>query len=132
MLHINVATKDLMDRGLTLQKLSAEDQQVSYEYFMQQSLIIIDEISTVSSGMLGQVNHRLQQIMNSDKDYGGIQVLVLGDFFQFPAFGLGKPLYASVFDNNTLLPAKANKTSAATNMHYSGLSVHFSLEKSCN
>lgn len=47
-------------------------------------LLIIDEISMVDVAFLGALSHRFQQIMNSTEDFGGLAVIVLGDFFQIP------------------------------------------------
>lgn len=41
-------------------------------------LLIIDEISMVSYKQLAQIDHRLRQIFNSDREFGGISVLVVG------------------------------------------------------
>lgn len=45
-------------------------------------LLIIDEISMVSNIMLLYVNRRLREIFSSDLDFGGLNVLVLGDLLQ--------------------------------------------------
>ena len=50
-------------------------------------LIIIDEISMVSSQMLLDVNRRLQQIFESRKPFGGISVVVVGHLRQLPPVG---------------------------------------------
>ena len=50
-------------------------------------LLIIDEISMVGFTMFQQVDARLQQIMRSKQPFGGISVLVLGDFNQLRPVG---------------------------------------------
>ncbi|CAF4204783.1 unnamed protein product, partial [Rotaria sordida] len=50
-------------------------------------LLIIDEISMVGFTMLQQVDARLQQIMRTKKPFGGISVIVLGDFNQLRPVG---------------------------------------------
>ena len=50
-------------------------------------LLIIDEISMVGFTMFQQVNARLQQIMRSKAPFGGISVVVLGDFNQLRPVG---------------------------------------------
>jgi hypothetical protein len=47
-------------------------------------LLIIDEISMVSRPLLGCVSHRLSLILNNDADFGGLLVVLLGDFLQLP------------------------------------------------
>ena len=52
------------------------------------SAIIIDEISTVQPHMLGYINARLQEAtQNYDSPFGGIAVVLLGDFDQLPPVG---------------------------------------------
>lgn len=50
-------------------------------------LLVIDEISMVGFTMFQQVNARLQQIMRSTAPFGGISVVVLGDFNQLRPVG---------------------------------------------
>ncbi|CAF1163397.1 unnamed protein product [Rotaria sordida] len=50
-------------------------------------LLIIDEISMVGFTMFQQVDARLQQIMKSKAPFGGISVIVLGDFNQLRSVG---------------------------------------------
>ena len=57
--------------------------------------IFIDEVSMVGSGMLTFVHKRLQEIMGSARDFGGISVIFVGDLFQL------KPVCDSfIFKNN--------------------------------
>lgn len=51
-------------------------------YLHHLKLLIIDEISAVSSTHLMEINRRLQYLNNSNLPFGGISVIVLGDFFQ--------------------------------------------------
>ena len=58
--------------------------------------IFIDEVSMVGSGMLNFVHKRLQEIMGSPRDFGGISVIFVGDLFQL------KPVCDSfIFKNNS-------------------------------
>ena len=58
--------------------------------------IFIDEVSMVGSGMLIFVHKRLQEIMGSARDFGGISVIFVGDLFQL------KPVCDSfIFKNNS-------------------------------
>lgn len=44
--------------------------------------IVIDEISMVRSDMLDLIDHRLKQVKGNGKPFGGIQMILVGDFFQ--------------------------------------------------
>jgi hypothetical protein len=61
------------------------------------SLLIIDEISTVSCQLLGRVHERLNEISSRPKKkgefFGGMHVLMCGDFHQIPPVS-EVPLYA--------------------------------------
>ena len=59
-------------------------------------LLIIDEVSMVSSALFYQVNQRLNEIFmcSSDKCFGGLSVLLCGDFYQLPPVR-GIPLFSS-------------------------------------
>ena len=57
--------------------------------------IIIDEKSMLSVIMLQWVNLRLQQIKVNNDDFGGLSLLLLGDFCQLPPVG-GVPLFSTI------------------------------------
>ena len=67
-------------------------------------IIIIDEISMVSSMLLYQVNQRLNEIFGySDQlPFAGMSVIVCGDFYQLPPVR-GLPLYSSTTSIKGLL-----------------------------
>lgn len=46
--------------------------------------LIIDEISMMDDELFILINNLLQRIKNNDKIFGGIQVILVGDFFQLP------------------------------------------------
>ena len=57
--------------------------------------IFIDEISMVGSGMFMFLNLRLQQIMGTQKLFGGVNVIAVGDLFQL------KPVFDQwIFENS--------------------------------
>lgn len=45
-------------------------------------ILIIDEISMVSSGTFNYIDKRLQQIKDSTQPFGGITVVAVGDLYQ--------------------------------------------------
>ncbi|OXA55077.1 ATP-dependent DNA helicase PIF1 [Folsomia candida] len=56
--------------------------------FAALKVLIIDEISLVSLKMFAQIDQRLRQILGIDELFGGVSVLVVGDFYQLsPVFG---------------------------------------------
>ncbi|XP_060553980.1 uncharacterized protein LOC132715026 [Ruditapes philippinarum] len=57
-------------------------------------LLIIDEISMVGNKMFSFIHQRLQQIMGSNKLFGGLSILAVGDMFQL------KPVFDGwIFEN---------------------------------
>ena len=61
---------------------------VSREYlakrFAKTNILIIDEISMLSGGFLANLDRLLRSIRFSQEPFGGIQVVLVGDFFQLP------------------------------------------------
>ena len=76
----------------TTQKINPWDES-KLRYFKQRfdvtkiATLIVDEISTIKPYMLAYLNARLQEACNSDKPFGGIAVVLLGDFDQLPPAG---------------------------------------------
>ena len=70
----------------TLQSLQA--------MFKDSRFLMIDEKSMMDLKMLSLIDNRLRVIIpaTSDQPFGGINILLCGDFFQLPPVG-GKPLY---------------------------------------
>lgn len=52
--------------------------------YHQANIIIIDEISMVTSNMLDAINIFLQKNLRSNKPFGGKTVIMVGDMFQLP------------------------------------------------
>ncbi len=51
------------------------------------AVLIIDEISMIDATMLDMVDAVLREVRHSDEPFGGIQVVLVGDFFQLPPVG---------------------------------------------
>ena len=47
-------------------------------------LLAIDEISMISAQVFNLLNHVFKEVRQNDLPFGGIQLVVLGDFFQLP------------------------------------------------
>lgn len=46
--------------------------------------LIIDEVSMVRADMLDYIDRLLRYAKNSDKSFGGVQMILVGDFYQLP------------------------------------------------
>jgi len=55
-------------------------------------VLIIDEISMLDGARLDLLNRILKRARNSDKPFGGIQVVLCGDLFQLPPINRDSPL----------------------------------------
>lgn len=55
----------------------------SYNWFFT-DILIIDEISMMSSELFTLLNKLGQSLLKNDKPFGGIQLIMTGDFFQLP------------------------------------------------
>ncbi|XP_044584422.1 ATP-dependent DNA helicase pfh1-like [Cotesia glomerata] len=67
--------------------LSSGTRNTLYAKLKDLSLLIIDEISMVGSKTIQQVDSRLKQIFQTAKPFGGISVIVFGDFNQSAPVG---------------------------------------------
>lgn len=55
-----------------------------YSRLRKIKVLIIDEISMVSPGLFNSMDKILQAFKSSDKPFGGVQLVLSGDFFQLP------------------------------------------------
>ncbi|KND51859.1 MAG: ATP-dependent DNA helicase PIF1 [Parcubacteria bacterium C7867-001] len=51
---------------------------------LKTKVLIIDEISMLSAGALSMVDAVLKEVRQNDRPFGGLQILLVGDFFQLP------------------------------------------------
>jgi hypothetical protein len=63
--------------------------------FENAAVFLVDEISMLNSFLFGCCDLRLQQIMGCDLPFGGLTMIVLGDFYQLPPI-YPKALYKAV------------------------------------
>lgn len=54
------------------------------EVLKELDMIIIDEISMVRADLLDRIDNKLRQVRRSNKRFGGVQLLLIGDLFQLP------------------------------------------------
>lgn len=71
------------------QLASMRDKKYLRDHLEKTNVLIIDEISMLHKVQLNLVNEVLQFFRDNDKPFGGIQVVLCGDFFQLPP--IGKP-----------------------------------------
>ena len=72
-------------QGVTDQHLeSLEERKYLWDRFNKVEVLIIDEISMLHKKTLDDVNRVLKHFKRSEKPFGGIQVILSGDFFQLP------------------------------------------------
>ena len=62
-------------------------------------ILIIDEKSMLGCSYIGRVDQRLKDIFHNDLPFGGISVVLMGDFAQLPPIG-DKPLYEKFDPSN--------------------------------
>lgn len=74
---------ELTDRDLT----NLARKQFLADRLKDTAVLIIDEISMLHAKQLNAVNAVLKYIRKNDAAFGGIQVVVAGDFFQLPPIG---------------------------------------------
>lgn len=67
--------------------LSMRDKKYLREHLEKTNVLIIDEISMLHKNQLNLVNTVLQFFKENEKAFGGIQVVLCGDFFQLPPIG---------------------------------------------
>ena len=55
-----------------------------YKRMKKVKVLIIDEVSMVSPDLFSSIDRILRAFKNADKSFGGVQLIVSGDFFQLP------------------------------------------------
>jgi hypothetical protein len=66
-------------------------------------MVVVDEVSMLSAQFLVLLDTRLQSIYNSYQTFGGISILLIGDFIQLPVTtgrDLWSVMYGTVSGNN--------------------------------
>ena len=92
---LHSALKIPVNQKLQYKSLDTDSLNTLRTQMMGVKYIFVDEVSMVGSGMLTFVHKRLQEIMGSARDFGGVSVIFVGDLFQL------KPVCdAFIFKNN--------------------------------
>ena len=64
--------------------LKGEDLQRFRNKYKYLKVLVIDEVSMIGKPTFDDLNRHLQKIMDNNSDFGGVSILVVGDFFQLP------------------------------------------------
>ena len=84
---IHSAFKIPASQGFTYKPLDSDSLNTLRVKYKNLSVLMIDEVSMVGHGMLNFISERLKQIKNSNKPFGNVSVIVIGDLFQLkPVF----------------------------------------------
>jgi ATP-dependent exoDNAse (exonuclease V) alpha subunit len=63
---------------------SLEDKKYLHKRFKNTKVLVIDEISMLSGDTLDLVNQVCKQFRKDSRPFGGLQIILVGDFFQLP------------------------------------------------
>ena len=78
-----------------------------YNKILKTKVLIIDEISMIPAGMLDAISAICQEIKRNSEPWGGMQVVLVGDFFQLPpvrdAYNSGYAFNAKAFKNSNIV-----------------------------
>uniref|UniRef100_A0A8D8ZHS9 ATP-dependent DNA helicase n=1 Tax=Cacopsylla melanoneura TaxID=428564 RepID=A0A8D8ZHS9_9HEMI len=94
--------------GRQMPQLNADIANTIREKLFHIKLLIIDEISMVSSIMLDRIDCRLRQIKGKDEPFGSVSVIAVGDLYQLPPvastpiYKFGSKEFSGLFDRNPL------------------------------
>lgn len=78
-----------------------KDKNSLYSQILCAKMLAIDEISMLDNKTLDYINETLKAIRNNSRPFGGIQVLLFGDFFQLPPVKLGENGCDFCFNSDT-------------------------------
>ena len=74
-------------KGKILKTLSREQYTAMKLKYRNMRILIIDEISMLNATFLSLISERLQELFNNNSPFGGINVILIGDFLQLPPVG---------------------------------------------
>ena len=114
LLHMGQNVEDFQE---CQKRISPQIKRKIVSEFGDARILVIDEVSMLSPVMLAFIDLRLRQCFDSDKHFGGLHIILMGDMFQFAPIGfkLKKPaLYqaAVLCSRNRKLPNIAYRNGA--------------------
>jgi hypothetical protein len=74
---------------------------------MKFKMVVVDDVSMLSAQFLVLLDTRLQSMYKPDQTFGGISILLMGDFIQLPVttgHDLWSVMYGTVSGNNGTAP----------------------------
>lgn len=86
------------------------------------SILIVDEISMVSTSLFGRLEARCRQLFQVDKPFGGLHVVLVGDFGQIPPVAA-----ASLLSSTTRGTTPSRQSGMSRIQHEHGLGLFTSL-----
>lgn len=94
-------------KNLTPQELdSLEGKQYLWKRFDTTKVLIIDEISMLSSDQFDTVDQICRAFKRNTKPFGGMQIIAVGDFFQLPPISKGEEVQKFAFESQSWKDAK--------------------------
>ena len=114
LLHMGRNVEDFQERQM---RISPNVKSKIVSSFGDAKILVIDEVSMLNPVMLALIDLRLRQCFDSEKHFGGLHIILMGDMFQFAPIGykLKKPaLYqaAVLCSRNRRLPNVAYRNGA--------------------
>jgi ATP-dependent DNA helicase PIF1 len=64
--------------------------------------LVIDEVSMISPTLLAKASDLLKVIRMNSREFGGLQIIFVGDFYQLPPISRGPPLFETKLFYNTI------------------------------
>jgi hypothetical protein len=80
------------DDDVSSERARARDAEL--ERWASVRLVIVDEMSMIDKALLCDVNESLQRVKENDEPFGGLSVVLAGDFYQLPPVA-STPLYTA-------------------------------------
>lgn len=94
-------------KNLSPQELDAlEGKQYLWKRFDTTKVLIIDEISMLSSEQFDTVDQICRAFKRNQKPFGGMQIIAVGDFFQLPPITKGEEVPKFAFESNAWKESK--------------------------
>lgn len=85
------------------------------QHWLLTDLLVIDEVSMLTAELLDKLNELGKKIRGSRSAFGGLQVLLVGDFFQLPPVNRSDEPVRFAFESNAWKRGNSNLYRAHTN-----------------